>query len=227
MTFRSSTPADQESGRQDAVSTARRRERIEVGWKGLVRSLLPLALALGVSVAMIGGAHHHRGAKEGQLEETGRTLHESRNRFRSIDDEKRLIEDLLPRFRAFEAEGVIGPEARLDWVETLRAASRRLGLPELRYALGAQERLPVDLDAEGAGFGVYRSLMDLHLGLLHEEDLIRLFEVMERESPGLFSVTSCRVRRAGAHFAHLPAAVNLRAVCTLEWFSLRQSREGR
>ena len=164
-------------------------ERIEVGWKGLIRSLFPLALALGVSAAMIGGAHHYRGAKEARLAEVGRALSESRTRFRSIDDEKRRIEDLLPRFRALEADGIIGPEARLDWVETLRAASDRLGLPELRYALGAQESLPADPGAESAMFGVYRSHMDLHLGLLHEEDLIRLFEVMERESPGLFSVS--------------------------------------
>lgn len=219
-------PAGRESGGRDLGSTARPVEGSEVGWKGLVRALLPFALALGVSAAMIGGAHHYRATQEARLGETGQTLRESRNRFRFIDDEKRLIEDLLPRYRAFEAEGVIGPEARLEWVETLRAASRRLGLPELRYALGAQERLPADPDAESAGFGVYRSLMDLQLGLLHEDDLIRLFEVMRRESPGLFSVASCRVRRAGAHFAHLPAAVNLRAVCTLEWFSLRQSGAG-
>ena len=82
------------------------------------------------------------------------------------------------------------------------------------------------MDTQGARFGVYRSLMDLQLGLLHEEDLIRLFEVMEKESPGLFSVTSCRVWRVGAQFAHLPGAVNLRAACTLEWFSLRPSGEG-
>lgn len=217
-----SRPAGQESGGRDPVPTARPVERIEVGWKGLVRVLLLFVLALGVSAAMIGSAHHYRGAREARLGEAGQTLRESRNRFRFIDDEKRLIEDLLPRYRALEAEGVIGSEARLDWVEALRAASRRLGLPELRYALGAQERLPADPDAEGAGFGVYRSLMDLQLGLLREEDLVRLFEVMERESPGLFSVSSCRVRRAGSHFVRLPAAVNLRATCTLEWFSLHQ-----
>lgn len=216
-----------DAGRRDTASTVRQVERIDVGWKGLIRSLLPLALALGMSAAMMGGAHHHRSAKEARLAEVGRALSESRTRFRSIDDEKRLIEDLLPRFRALEADGTIGTEARLDWVETLRTASRRLGLPELRYALGAQESLPADLGAESAAFGVYRSLMDLHLGLLHEEDLIRLFDVMERESPGLFSVSGCRVRRAGAHFAHLPVAVNLRAACTLEWFSLRQSGPGR
>ena len=222
----SSPPAGRESEGRDPVSTARPGEWIGAGWKGLIRALLPFALALGVSAAMIGGAHHYRGTEEARLEETGQTLRESRNRFRFIDDEKRLIEDLLPRYRAFEAEGVIGPEARLDWVESLRAVSRRLGLPELRYALGAQERLPADPDAEGEGFGVYRSLMDLQLGLLHEEDLIRLFEGLERASPGLFSVASCRVRRAGSHFVHLAAAVNLRAVCTLEWFSLRQSGAG-
>ena len=210
------------SGRRDAEAAARRTDRIEVGWKGLIRSTLPVALALGVSAALVGGARLYHGAQEARLEKVVLTLTESRTRFRSIDDEERMIEDLLPRFRRLEADGIIGPETRLDWVETLRAASQRLGLPELRYALGAQERLPGGGDPDRAGFGVYRSLMDLHLDLLHEEDLIRLFAWMGRESPGLFSVTKCRILRAGDQFAHLPAVANLRAACTLEWLSLRR-----
>ena len=164
---------------------------------------------------------HYRGTLAAQLQEIGRTLADTRNRFQSIDDEKRLIEELLPRFRAFEAEGIIGPEARLDWVEALRAASHRLGLPELRYALSA----PGTSACESCCRGLWiRSLPLPHgapLGLLHEEDLIRLFVVMERESPGLFSVSGCQVRRAGTHSVHLPGAANLRATCTLEWFTLR------
>ena len=201
-------------------------EWVEVDWKGLGRSLVPFALALAVGASLFGGAHHYRSAEEARLAEGGRDLREIRSRYRAIDDEERLIEDLLPRFRALEAQGIIGAEARLDWVETLRAASRRLALPELRYAIGTQERLPADLPAGSTAFGVHRSLMELHLGLLHEEDLLRLLALMELEARGLFSVSSCRIRRAGAHFVHLPAAVNLRAVCVLDWFTLQESGAG-
>ena len=212
--------------RGSATLAARRMERFERGGKALARALLPFALALGAGAAMIGGASHYRDLEENRLEESGRELRQLRARYRSMDDEERRIEALLPRFRALEAQGVIGPETRLEWVETLRAASRCLALPELRYTLGTQERLQAALPGERAGFGVYRSLMELHLGLLHEEDLFRLFALMERESQGLFQVTSCRIRWAGAHFVHLPAAVNLRVVCVLEWLSLREPGAG-
>ena len=201
-------------------------EWVEVDWKGLGRSLVPFVLALAAGAALFGSAHHYRGAEEARLAEGGRELREIRGRYRAIDDEERLIEDLLPRFRSLAAQGVIGAEARLDWVETLRAASRDLALPELRYAIGTQERLPAELPAGSTGFGVHRSVMELHLGLLHEADLLRLLAVMEREAQGLFGVSSCRLRRAGAHFVHLPDAVNLRAVCVLDWFTLQESGAG-
>lgn len=195
----------------------------DVDGKGLARALVPLALALAAGTAMITGAHHYRGAQEARLGESVRELRDLRVKFRSIDDEKRRIEALLPRFRALEAQGIIGSETRLDWVEALRSASLRLALPELRYALGTQERLPVDFPPEAGAFGLHRSLMELDLGLLHEDDLLRLLDLMERESRGLFSVSSCRIRRTGTHFVSLPAAVNLRAACVLEWFSLRDA----
>ena len=171
---------------------------------------------------MLGGGHHFRSAQEALLIDSGRELREIRGRYRTIDDEERLIEELLPRFRALQAKGIIGHEARLDWIETLRAASRRLGLPELRYSIRTQERLQTDFPVETTALGVYRSLMELHLGLLHEEDLLGLFALMDREARGLYSVSSCRVRRAGAQLVYLPAAVNLQAMCVLDWFSLRE-----
>ena len=201
-------------------------EWIEVGGRALARALVPFVLALGTGAALVAGAHWYRGVEEARLAEGARELRELRAGFRSIDDEERRIEALLPRYRALEAEGVIGAEARLDWVETLRAASRRLALPELRYVLGTQERLGARVPPQIGALGVHRSLMELDLGLLHEGDLMRLLTVMERESRGLFSVSSCRLRRAGADFLLLPAAVNLRAVCVLEWFSLRDPRAG-
>ena len=197
-----------------------------VDWKGLRVALAFFVLALGGSASMLEGASHYRDTEEARLEASALALRESRDRFRFMDEEERLIEALTPRYRALEARGIIGSESRLDWVEALRSASRRLALPELRYALGTQEQLPAERVAHSAMFGVHRSVMELHLGLLHEEDLLRLVDLVEVEAQGLFSVSSCHIRRAGEDFVQHPAALNLRAACVLEWFTLRHTGAG-
>ena len=197
-----------------------------VAWKELRVALALFVLALGASAAMFEGASRYRGAEEARLEASAHALRESRDRFRFMDEEERLIEALTPRYRVLEARGIIGPESRLDWVEALRSASRRLVLPELRYALGTQEQLPAERGAHRATFGVHRSVMELHLGLLHEEDLLRLVDLIEAEAQGLFSVSSCHIRRAGRDFVAHPGALNLRAACVLEWFTLRTGEAG-
>lgn len=197
-----------------------------VDWKAFRVALALFALSLGGSASMLGGASHYRSAEEARLEASMLALGESRDRFRFMDEEERLIEALTPRYRVLEARGIVGPESRLDWVEALRSASRRLVLPELRYALGTQEQLPVERAAQGAMFGVHRSVMELHLGLLHEGDLLRLVDLIEAEAQGLFSVSSCQIRRAGKDFIQHPGALNLRAACILEWFTLRPAEAG-
>ena len=197
-----------------------------VDWKGFRVALALFVLALGGSASMFEGARHYQGTEEARLEASTLALRESRDRFRFMDEEERLIAALTPRYRALEAGGIVGPESRLDWVEALRSASRRLALPELRYALGTQEQLPAERAAQSAMFGVHRSVLELHLGLLHEEDLLRLVDLVEVEARGLFSVSSCHIRRAGEDFVQHPGALNLRAACVLEWFTMRPAGAG-
>jgi len=197
-----------------------------VDWKGFRVALALFVLALGGSASMFEAASHYRGAEEARLEASVLALRESRDKFRFMDEEERLIEALTPRYQVLEARGIIGSESRLDWVEALRSASRRLVLPELRYALGTQEQLPAERAARSAMFGIHRSVMELHLGLLHEEDLLRLIDLIEAEAQGLFSVSSCHIRRVGKDFVQHPGALNLRAACALEWFTLRPVEAG-
>ena len=194
-----------------------------IDWKVMRGSLAGFLLALLASGALFAGGHWFWGGQEARRAGNARVLGEIRNRYRTLDDEERLIRALLPRYRELAAQGVIGPERRLDWIEALRAAARQLQLPELRYSIGARQRIGGD-SAPGTGsVQVFRTLMELELGLLHEADLPRTLAFLERHARGLYSVSGCRIERAEPRFLHLGTAVNLRAACVLAWFTVRAS----
>lgn len=195
----------------------------EIDWKVMRGSLAGFLLAVLASAAMLAGGHWFWGGQEARRAGNARVLGEIRDRYRTLDDEERLIRALLPRYRELVAQGVIGPERRLDWIETLRAAARQLDLPELRYSIRTEERLQGDSSSEAGSVQVFRTLMELELGLLHEADLPRLLAFLERHARGLYSVSGCRIERAEPRFVHLATAVNLRAACVLAWFTVRAS----
>ena len=198
----------------------------EIDWKVMRRSLAGFVLALVVSGAMLAGGQYFWGGQEARRAGNARTLGEIRDRYRAIDDEERLIRVLLPRYRELAMQGVIGPERRLDWIETLRAAARQLKLPELRYSIRTQELIQSDSASDAGSVQVFRTVMELDLGLLHEADLSRLLAFLDRHARGLYSVSGCRIERSGPRFMHLATAVNLRAVCVLSWFSVRAFSDG-
>ena len=195
----------------------------EIDWKVMRGSLAGFLLAFLASAAMFAGGHWFRDGQEARRAGHARVLGEIRNRYRTLDDEERLIRALLPRYRELAAQGVIGPERRLDWIETLRAAARQLALPELRYSIRSEERIQGGSSSEAGSVQVFRTLMELELGLLHEADLPRLLAFLERHARGLYSVSGCRIERAEPRFVPLATAVNLRAACVLAWFTVRVS----
>jgi hypothetical protein len=74
-------------------------------------------------------------------------------------------------------------------------------------------------------FRVYASTMRLSAGLVHEEDLLRLLEALERRAAGSFNVESCTIRRGRAGEL-APFGENLQADCSLQWFTVRKPEPG-
>ena len=104
-------------------------------WRALRGSMVLAAFAVTIGVAVTGAAlRFHAEASRGYDREKAR-LEAVRSRYRTIDEQKRQIETWLPAYRSLESAGIIGEERRLEWIETLRAAAARAGLPSLRYRM--------------------------------------------------------------------------------------------
>ena len=192
----------------------------EIDWRALRGSvaLLVLALALGGAAAGVSIRFHDASVHGYEREKT--RLEAVRSRHAAIDEQRRLLETWLTPFRQLQAEGIIGDERRLAWIETLREAAAHLQLPSLRYRIERRTPYEAGLDLEPGAFRPLSTAVRLDVGLLHEGDLVRLLHELATRGAGLHRVERCDVRRAGPSFVVRPDAVNLVAECDLRWITL-------
>ena len=195
-------------------------------WRALRGSIALVAFTAAIGVGVTGGAlRFHAEAARGFDREKSR-LEAVRARYRTIDEQKRQIDTWLPAYRSLQAAGVIGEERRLEWIEALRAAAARVGLPSLRYRIEPRTAYGAEPGVDTGGHGAFSTVVRIEAGLGHEGDLERLIGELAGADAGLFRMERCRVRRSGPSFIMRPGAVNLSAECDLRWITLART-EGR
>lgn len=195
----------------------------EVDWGILRGAAAALSVSVVLSAAALTASYYFWSNMDEGYERENAKLLGIRGRYQTVDEEEGIIETYLPRYEALEARGIIGRERRLDWIESLRAVSRQLKVPSLRYAISSQEAYAPEFPVHSGAFHVYASEMDLDLGLLHEEDLPRLLAGLDERALGLYSVDSCELRRVNDPFGAEPTEPNVSARCKLRWTTVRPS----
>ena len=191
-----------------------------IDWRALRGAIVLFAFALATGAVVAGGAlRFHEEALRGYERQKSR-LETVRARYRAIDAQKRLIATWLPAYLALRAEGIVGEERRLEWIEALREAATRVGLPSLRYRMEPRSVYGSSIDPDTGTHRPFSTVVRLEAGLLHEGDLERLIRDLATRGPGLHRIERCEVSRAGPDFVMRPGAVNLAAQCDLRWITL-------
>jgi hypothetical protein len=144
-------------------------------------------------------------------------------KLRQVRGEENEIRQKAAVFDRLAARGVIGEEARLEWVELLNEIRDGRRLPEIHYEFAPRRALD---EAPGGSFGLYASAMKLQARLLHEEDLLRLLGDLRERAPALIQVKRCDVSRLPVADAGNPRQGLLRADCLIDWITLRASGNG-
>ena len=182
--------------------------------------LLALAIAVAASFAMIAFSSNQHSKSEKQYRDQLTALQEARTRYQRSGDERETVTHYLQAYRQLEKIGFVGAEQRLNWVEGLRAANAQAGLSGVDYQLAAQEPFPYVAKDNPVGDRVKHSRMRLSFGVLHEGELTRLLRALFAQQPGLFTLNSCSLDRAGRQGAPLPRQANLTAECELSWLTI-------
>lgn len=193
---------------------------LRADWSLLRGTLVVFVFSVFAAAALVGGSHRFRQSMEAEYQANHARFRQASAQYLAVDEEERIIDEFYPDFVRLYQAGLIGRERRLSWLETLRAANLDIGLPALTYKIEAQRaELPAFPLALG-GFELLVSPMNLNVGLLHEGDLLALFEILDRDALGQYTVRSCVLRRTDVSGMLAAAEANLIADCTLDWLTL-------
>lgn len=188
---------------------------------------LSLAGVMIVAAIAITASDTVRKDAQQQLLQAQRTRAAAQRQLRHVAVEKHDIATYQPVYATLLARGLVGPERRPDWIDSLRQVQQQYQLLTLSYDIGPRRQVAAPGMALGS-FNLYASPMRLHLDLLHEGDLANLLLGLQAHSH--VTVQECALRRtgsaqggaaAGAAGGNLAGvAPTLTADCTLNWVTL-------
>ena len=187
----------------------------------LRHTLLPAATA--VIAALILGAsiwwHGEQHVQYTQINVNQGAMHED---YDALVHRRRLVDRYHRRYERFYELGFVGEESRLDWVETLRETTIDLTLPRVSYAIEPQLQVvaPVESIMAGEDIQIHVSRLQLEAGLVHEIDLLRFVDEVQRNAPGLIKVDRCNLAWQAEDSDKITVGANILANCSISIFSV-------
>jgi len=197
--------------------------RDELDWSVIKFPTIIFIVVLLVSVALIYGSWTFKEDMFSEYKKNKAMFTAISQQYLAVDQNENIIRQYYPEFIALYKKGFIGREHRLNWIETLRAASERIKLPGLTYDISPQEEYSPEFSTNMGRFALYSSTMKLNISMLHEGDLLHLIKDMNEHVEGIFTITKCRFIRTSKKLIEKRDAKNIMADCELQWINIRMA----
>jgi hypothetical protein len=193
---------------------------------------LQWAIAFLVITILVGGGsawtiQQLKKSSEKGLQEAAAASKDWQRKLARAREEQQELLDKIGRFQALQAGGYIGPEQRLDWIETIARIKAARRISKLEYEFAPQRPVDVSLLPEGGsagGFEIMSSQMRLETHVLHEAELLGFLVELRDAVKAVVKVSSCTVERLEPGNTERSNNAQLRARCMLEWITLREGK---
>ena len=196
-------------------------KRKDIDWSIIRGSLIGLLLSISIGSSMVVGSYYFRNAMNREFRLHNSQFMNISQRYLAIDEEEKRIRTYLPKFIELYHKGTLGQEQRLNWIEALKEAQSTIKLPNYGYNINSQRVFTPGFPVDLGKFRLYVSEMSLQLSLLHEGDLLNLFEHLDEHANGTYSIDSCNFTRSGSIVMDNPKAANIMADCHLDWYTIK------
>ncbi|MGK5019645.1 hypothetical protein [Janthinobacterium sp. LB2P10] len=201
------------------AGTSRRTLPAWMGELHLVRNAaLCFVLTLLASLVLLSLSTAYYAREAQQLEMARRTRSAATSLFNHAEAEKQEIRAYEPQFLALRKSGLIGEENRLAWIDTMRRSQEQRKLLPISYDISPQQGLQVPSSMVMGQYRLRGSRMRLRMDLLHEMDLLNLFDDLRQA--GYFAVQDCTLKRQAAAGGGSEAPPTVGAECELLWLTL-------
>ena len=193
----------------------------KIDWFYLRQPLIVFTLTLILSISLVLAAKSLEEAQLESYEQSISTLRSTHRLYKGIIEDIDLLEQYKNLYSGYRSSGLVGDERRLSWIESLESTNEVLRLPTLTYNLLPQEEFKRPGFKVKRGVEVNSSVMELSLGILHEEDIFALFEGLRLSIKNLFTVDSCTLTRDTAIESSLNTkTTNFQSECKIRWVTI-------
>lgn len=145
---------------------------------------------------------------------------QSREKLSRISEEEREVREKVEVYRRLKGLGIIGPERRLEWADTMSRIRTARELLDLRYRVAPRRPL-ASVAGKPANVEFYASQMTIDLAMLHEGDLLRLLADLRESGNAYYAVSDCSIARNNlAQAAGLSMTPRLQASCNIDLITI-------
>lgn len=196
--------------------------RINYDWGYVRRFTLIPSLTAAVAILVLGVSVWMHGEQEITYKNISVNQDALHDDYDALVYRRRLVDRYHRRYEQFYDLGFVGEESRLDWIEALRETSIDLTLPRVSYAIEPQLQVvaPVESILAGENIQIHLSRLALEAGLVHELDLLRFFDELQRNAPGLIKVDRCILAWQAETTEEIDVGPNILANCSILIFSV-------
>jgi hypothetical protein len=145
----------------------------------------------------------------------------ARERHGQAETERDEIRQFQPSFGQLRARGFVGPENRLAMLEAIRDIQRAHGLLPITYEFAPQQLVALEPAQLAAPLELHSSTVTLHMGLLHEMDLVNFMR--DLKSKGVFTVKECQLAARDVGPVAGPNEARITADCSLFWLTVGEA----
>ena len=195
-------------------------------WQKLYRHLVIFILILLILIGLLYLVVKQMSNAEQTLQMQKNKLQQARSTLKASGLAQQTIIELLPQYQQLINRGFVGEEQRLSWTDALSKTRQQDKLFNMDYKIGPQEVYLPNFLPDLGNLILKRSVMTLDFLMLHEADMLSVFDGLQRYQTTLFMVRDWTVTRLSSQLelsSTLNALTpNLQTKCTLDWLTLRE-----
>lgn len=181
--------------------------------------VLSVCVALGVMLALSSFFYVDAQRQLNQGSQAG--LGGMKTKYEEAIHQLKLVDEYYAGYKELEKQGFVGNENRLVWVEALNSIAQLKKVTAIDYDIKPMKSYKPDYELGASLFLVNSSEMVLRMKLLHEHDLLYLFDELGRRTKSIFDIKKCNISRHNKKLKYNIDAVNITVECTLNWFTIK------
>lgn len=197
-----------------------------IDWFYLRPTLIITMMAFTFSMALVYLSQSYLTDMRQQYNNTNSAYNNAKSQLHDVQDDELIIQQYRQRFETLQSTGIFDSKQRIDWVDSVNNARKKMKLPMVSYQISAQKTFNANYLSEDEHAKVKMSHINLEAGLLHEDDLADLFNWMARYAPGQLHLSRCDMKPVEGVYGYYAERPNLLASCELLWLTVHPSNGG-